>query len=140
MKRLSVALVLIGAAAFASGCAGGSSATQHNSGHLPALGAVDGILVELGGGSNGGGLESRHPLAHHSFVVSPVSGGVYKITTNAMGQFHFRGRPGVYYPVAPTGFGDVVQSSGLTRFRVVAGKTTRVVIDVGANWKAVSAS
>jgi hypothetical protein len=136
MKRLQLALVLLGAAAFASACAGGSSATPAGSGHSEAVGAVNGTLVELGGGSNGGGLISRHPIAHHSFVVSPVSGGVYKITTNSKGQFHFRGRPGVYYPVDSSGYGS---HSGLQPFRVVSGKTTHVVvssIDTSAAWRA----
>jgi hypothetical protein len=129
MRRLPLALVLVGAAAFASGCAGGSSATPASSGDSEAVGAVDGTLVE-------GVLAGIRPIAHHSFVVSPVSGGVYTITTNAKGLFHFRGRPGVYYPVDSSGFDS---HSGLQPFRVVAGKTTHVVVssvDTSAAWRA----
>jgi hypothetical protein len=129
MKRFPVALALMGAA-LAAGCAGGSSSKARPASARP-TGSVVGTLVEVAGEGNGGGLMMRRPAAHRSFVVSPVSGGVYRIITNASGRFHFRGRPGVYYPRP---------SSGFTPFRVVAGRTTRVVLYVGAAWKGLSAS
>ena len=77
----------------------------------------------------GGSVLGTHPLASVTFDVSPTRGGVYRVRTDARGYFRFRGQPGVYYPVLPAHAGP---PTDLRTFRVVAGRTTRVILNEDA--------
>jgi hypothetical protein len=87
--------------------------------HSQVAGSVVGTLVR--GGTDAG----YRPVADRSFGIRLVGGGVFEVTTNARGRFRFRGRPGTDYPA----FAVLGSRSDLAAFRIVAGRTTHVVVN-----------
>jgi hypothetical protein len=99
--------------------------TSGSSGSKRAWGAVVGTLVR-------GTADVVGPVGDRSFRIRLVGGGVFRVTTNADGRFRLRGRPGTYYPA----FAVLGSRSDRAAFRIVAGRTTHVVVNADpAAWQ-----
>lgn len=130
MTRLPFALVC-GAALFAAGCLGSSSATSTTTA-AARTGTVSGLVGIDGGGqtaSNGGVAELRTVKAAPVVITGRTSAGrrlVHRLTTDARGRFRLRLPAGRYritariFPVAPVQPHRIVV--------VIAGRTVAVTI------------